>query len=316
MHKRTEEIYVKHFDTILGLYDAGTKPSALAKRYGVSTPTIYKWLKKAGRKISRRGSLKRLGHWRRTEAVFETHFKDIAEQYEAGRDIKDIAQDMGVSAPTVSNWLRKGGYKRRKRGRTPDAMRARAHDLYNRGWDVAAIADLFKEKISDVEQWLIYEPPPVLQERFENPGTKPTKRRRRGRKENPVPNPPHKCHTKWSDAEKAEVYTLMIEGLSVREIYYQTGASRTRQNQIFKELDPTGDVSLLPARREAEAEKRRKRSAERAERAVPPTPPPLPPSPEAVITQIVPPPPPALPPEENVKKRRKKSSKKARRRKS
>ncbi len=238
----TDEIFAAEFQNILADYKKGATLAELAEEYNVSTPTISKWLEDSDEKIRRKP-------WGQKAAIFETHFKDIAEMYEAGAEKKTIAATFGVSNTTIHNWLTKGGYVRKKRGRTPFAMIARAHDLSGRGWPIDAIASLFKERPDDVEKWLS-EPAPPTKPLFDNPGTKPRKKKRKkkvrkkraSRKENPSgPKPPkHKCKHRWTPAEKQYVFEMMQEGASVKEIYDQTGASRVRQDMIWREMGAFG----------------------------------------------------------------------------
>jgi transposase len=164
----------------------------------------------------------------RTREIFETSMDEIARLYEGQMPVKDIADRFGVSAPTIANWLIKTGYKRRKKGRVPVAMKERARDLSGRGWSSRAIAELFKTSNENVEAWIAGEPTPPRPRAAErppdvDPATGQPARHKRGRR--------------WTMAQKDQVAGLLEgQNFPAAEIYWMTGASRTRQQRIWREL--------------------------------------------------------------------------------
>lgn len=159
--------------------------------------------------------------WGRTATIFEESMEDIALDFEGGADLKEIAAKYDVSAPTITNWLIAEGYKHRKRGRYPQAMKDRAVDLQTRGWEPIAIANLFQTKIEYVNEWLGL---PLATGRMRIVADIEPEYKR------------HILGHRWSDAQKDEVVRLLSAGIfSVGQIYRLTNASRVRQQGIWSD---------------------------------------------------------------------------------
>lgn len=183
--------------------------------------------------------------WGRTKEIFDAHMGDIERDFEGGADLRDIAARYEVSPPTITNWLIKAGYKHRKRGRYPIAMKEKAVELAGRGWEPVAIARLFRVKLPYVYQWLDLEPEP--------------ERATIGRDVVPMEEPEgmrHKIGRRWTQAQKEQVFGFLQapEVFTVANIYKLTGASRDRQQKIWREFEPDTPFPLpKPQRRPSEA---------------------------------------------------------------
>lgn len=164
----------------------------------------------------------------RTREIYEASIDDIALRYEGGEALKDIASNYGVSAPTINNWLIKAGYKRRKKGRVPQAMKDRAADLLARGKGAVEIATLFKTSVQNIEAWAAGAPTP--------PKERVARRRAERAAQQGVPDR-HKLGEWWTDEQKGVVAGLLETGdVPVDQIYWMTGASRPRQQKIWREF--------------------------------------------------------------------------------
>ena len=86
----------------------------------------------------------------RVQEIREESIGWVTESFENGMSAKDIADQVGVSAPTVSSWLREEGYRRKGRKRIPEAMKERAADLSERGWKSQDISKLLQIKIESL----------------------------------------------------------------------------------------------------------------------------------------------------------------------
>jgi transposase-like protein len=164
----------------------------------------------------------------RTREIFEQSIDAIASDYEGGMALKDIAANYGVSPPTINNWLIRAGYKRRKKGRVPRAMKNRAAELSERGRTIRDIAELLKTSERNVEAWISGQP---------TPPKAPVGERRAERAQLAGIPDRHKLGEWWTDAQKGAVAGMLESGaFPVAEIYWTTGASRTRQQRIWREL--------------------------------------------------------------------------------
>ena len=201
----------------------------------------------------------------RVQALYEQKIRKVTRAFEEGSDVKGIASKVGVSPPTITRWLTREGYKHKKRGRYPKAMKARTRDLAGRGWSNERIARLLQAPLDRVEEWeKLVENPSIYRgskahelggltvtggkakksskktqskvrqhdpnwEYVRGTWRKKQKKRRKG-----APPPKHKCRKKWKDEEKAYVLSLMDRGLSVLAIYRRMRASRKRQMKIWR----------------------------------------------------------------------------------
>jgi len=196
----------------------------------------------------------------RVQALYEHKIRKVTRAYEDGAKVDRIARQVGVSPPTIARWLTREGYKHKRRGRYPKAMKARTRDLARRGWSNERIARLLEAPLDRVIEWeQLEENPTKIHElgglrvtggpakkktrktqskvRQHDPNweyvrgrwRKKIKKRRKG-----APPPRHKCRKKWAGEEKDYVLALMDRGLSVLAIYRRMRASRKRQLKIWR----------------------------------------------------------------------------------
>jgi hypothetical protein len=55
--------------------------------------------------------------WNRTSAIYNESLDDIVRDFEGGADMKTLAYNYAVSAPTIKRWLKDLGYVHAKTGR-------------------------------------------------------------------------------------------------------------------------------------------------------------------------------------------------------
>jgi hypothetical protein len=201
----------------------------------------------------------------RVQEIFEKKIRKVARAYENDTDIATIAKAVGVSAPTVAKWLTKEGYRRKKRGRIPLAMKARVRDLHQRGWEDDAICSLLELDPSQVEEWSRPQENPILGGESDplkvrglkakkKPGQsrRPRKHRNRGGgiesallpakedKDKGWPPPKHKCGKHWKPAEESYVLSLIEKGVGPGAIYKRMRASRARQIKVWRKSGGDG----------------------------------------------------------------------------
>jgi hypothetical protein len=201
----------------------------------------------------------------RVQEIFEKKIRKVARAYENDTDIATIAKAVGVSAPTVAKWLTKEGYRRKKRGRIPLAMKARVRDLHQRGWEDDAICSLLELDPSQVEEWSRPQENPILGGESDplkvrglkakkKPGQsrRPRKHRSRGGgiesallpakedKDKGWPPPKHKCGKHWKPAEESYVLSLIEKGVGPGAIYKRMRASRARQIKVWRKSGGDG----------------------------------------------------------------------------
>ena len=179
--------------------------------------------------------------------------------------MKSIARQVGVSPPTVSKWLTEEGYKRKKKGRVPLAMKARVMDLHRRGWDRSRIASLLCLSGDQVEEWSSPQKNPILggeKDPLKVKGQRGRKKdkvqgRKRGRpkkvqakKGEKWPPPKHKCRKHWTPVEESYVLQLMENGIKPGAIYRRMRASRKRQIKIWRKNGGTGLPPNFPPPKE------------------------------------------------------------------
>lgn len=201
----------------------------------------------------------------RVQALFEANIRKVTRAYEEGMELQKIARRVGVSPPTITKWLTREGYRHKRRGRYPQAMKARTRDLSRRGWSDERIAKLLKVPRERVVEWSSLEENPILGgerdplkvrgEPVKKSGKSQSKlrqydpeyeyikgrwRKKRKKRRKGEPPPRHKCRKHWTDEEKAYVLALMDRGLRVIEIYKRMRASRKRQLKIWREAGRKG----------------------------------------------------------------------------
>jgi transposase-like protein len=64
------------------------------------------------------------------------------QQYQAGDDMRVVAERWGISRKTVAEHLRRAGITPRRKGLSPDQVQA-AVDLYAAGWSLMRIGERF-----------------------------------------------------------------------------------------------------------------------------------------------------------------------------
>lgn len=185
----------------------------------------------------------------RVQELFDANIKRVVSAYEKEVDIKIIAQKIGVSPPTITKWLVQEGYKRKKKGRIPIAMKSRVQELDRRGWDHPRIASLLNLSLSQIEEFskplknpiLGGEKDPLkvkdkkLKKKEKTKSRKGTKETRSKKKDEKWPPERHKCNKHWKPIEKSYVLELIEKRVKPLTIYKKTRASRSRQIKIWRE---------------------------------------------------------------------------------
>jgi hypothetical protein len=184
--------------------------------------------------------------WGRTAQTYEVHIENIVEDYVNGATMKAIGERYGISGPTVKRWLKELGYIHDRTGRYPAAMKARAKVLYEeQGWDVIAISNLLKVKPEFVLAWTGQAGRAPAGRTGKAVATGAAGRLTRPQ-EAPIEDQRHTRGKWWREYHKRQVLFLLTSGnlKSVAQIYWATGASRRRQNMIWREY--VGDTMPFP----------------------------------------------------------------------
>lgn len=198
----------------------------------------------------------------RVQELKAAKLKKVVRAYERGADVKAIAGQVGVSPPTVAKWLTNEGYKRKKKGRIPLAMKARVNDLHQRNWTDDQIAGFLKLSVEQVRSFygprenpgpLGGEKDPLKIKSGRKPKQLKAKSKKRGRprkEEKPKgatwPPPRHKCRKHWTPVEESYVMQLMEKKVSPAVIYKRMRASRARQRRIWKKYGGKGNPPNFP----------------------------------------------------------------------
>ena len=197
----------------------------------------------------------------RVQELFDSRIRKVVLAYERGTDLKAIAGRVGVSPPTVSKWLTQEGYKRKKKGRVPLAMKARVRDLHLRGWSPERISGLLGLSAGQVASWSDPQANPILggeKDPLKVKGQRGRKKdktrgRKRGRPRKPTSKkaekwPPdrHKCRKHWTPTEESYVLQLMEAGVKPIKIYRRMRASRKRQLKIWRKYGNEGPPPNFP----------------------------------------------------------------------
>jgi len=136
-------------DEIVELYESGLSLAGVGAALGVHATTVLSALKRAG--VPRRA---RSGG---PVGISEAQKDEIAELYEVGFSLREIAKHLGLSSPTVLKWLRDRDVERRRRsGRTiSEAQIAQMIELYlEHGMTLVEIGELFDVGGGVVRRWL------------------------------------------------------------------------------------------------------------------------------------------------------------------
>jgi len=197
----------------------------------------------------------------RVQELFDANIRKVVKSYERGEDISSIASKIGVSPPTISKWLNKEGYKRKKKGRVPIAMKARVRDLHLRGWDDNKISSFLDLRPDQVSEWASPIGNPILggeKDPLKVKGLKSVKKDKKLKKksakkekEEKWPPPKHRCRKHWKPIEKAYVLELMENGVRPGAIYKRMRASKGRQTKIWHDSGGKGRPPNFPPPRDA-----------------------------------------------------------------
>lgn len=191
----------------------------------------------------------------RVQELYESKIRKVVMAYERGEEISSIAEQIGVSPPTIAKWLSKEGYKRKKKGRVPLAMKARVRDLHLRGWPSHRISEFLGLDPAQVSEWSSPIGNPILggeKDPLKVKGQKKLKKdKRKGgskkpEKEGKWPPDKHRCRKHWKPLEKAYVLELIEKGIKPGAIYRRMRASRDRQAKIWRESGGKGMPPNFP----------------------------------------------------------------------
>jgi len=208
------------------------------------------------------------------EKIFKDHWPKMARMIERGNTPSAVAKKFKLSPATFNRKLTKEGYKHKARGRTPQAVKERSRDLFNRGWPISRISLFLKVEQDHIQNW--------IQERLEsenidrnnkkdyikNPAPKASKEATRIREISKVPR--HKRGRRWTQEQKEFVFKLIKGKWPPYEIYRIANASKARQRMIWQELGGKGSPPNLQGLERVIGEKkeRRKEFAKKVKEAV------------------------------------------------
>ncbi len=189
----------------------------------------------------------------RVQDLHLSKIKKVVRAYERGIPMNEIAEMTGVSPPTISKWLKQEGYKHKKSGRIPLAMKARVRELHTRGWEDAEISRLLVLGMDQVKELSKPQQNPILsgKDPLKVKGQKKKKKEKKKKKPKLEPGekwPPdrHKCSKHWTENEKAYVLQLITKKVAPIAIYKRMRASKKRQRRIWAESGGKGDPPNFP----------------------------------------------------------------------
>lgn len=127
-------------DVLIQAYQETKSPSAVARRFGISTNTLERRLTKHGiKRIGQRGLPRKLP-------------PTIVSEYEAGASMNSIARKYACNLATVAEALHRAGFTARKRGGTRQEIKAETRDrlvaLYREHGSITRAAELAKTSYS------------------------------------------------------------------------------------------------------------------------------------------------------------------------
>ena len=203
----------------------------------------------------------------RVQELFSSKIRKVVLAHEGGVDLRVIASQVGVSPPTVAKWLTEEGYKHKRRGRVPLAMKARVRDLHLRGWEPARISQLLRLTPEQVASWSDPRENPILggekdplkvkgqrrRKRDKTEGRKrgrPKRKKPSGKRGGPWPPARHRCRKHWTAPEEAYVLQLMETGIRPLVIYRRMRASKSRQLKIWRKFGNEGPPPNFPEPKE------------------------------------------------------------------
>lgn len=126
MWNRTREVYDKHFEDIVREFEGGAEETDIAARYGVSGPTIGRWLTKAGYKHRGRG---------RYPIAMKQRAADL---HSRGWSMDAISDLLKVDRDFVDEWIREAPKPEKNPRKRPAKQKisARAQELIdNPPWE-------------------------------------------------------------------------------------------------------------------------------------------------------------------------------------
>ena len=135
-----------HADDAINLYRGGLTVPEVSRQTGIPAQTIYQWVRKAGATRPRGSANAAAGRARR--AILQA---DVVARFSAGRSVKAIASEMGVSRPLVQQTLLDAGIAPRNRS---EGMHARMAETDSaRRKELASAANVARRgtKVSDAE---------------------------------------------------------------------------------------------------------------------------------------------------------------------
>ena len=203
----------------------------------------------------------------RVQELFSAKIRKVVLAYEGDVEVKAIARDVGVSPPTVAKWLTEEGYKHKRKGRVPLAMKARVRDLHLRGWEPERISRLLRLSPEQVAAWSDPKQNPILGGEKDPLKVKGERRRKRdktggrkggrtkrkkpsGKRGGPWPPARHLCRKHWTAPEEAYVLQLMESGIRPLVIYRRMRASKSRQMKIWRKFGNEGTPPNFPEPKE------------------------------------------------------------------
>lgn len=179
--------------------------------------------------------------------------KRVVRAYERRIPMNEIAEMTGVSPPTIAKWLKQEGYKHKKSGRIPLAMKARVRELHKSGWEDEDISTLLVLGMDQVKELSKPKQNPILsgKDPLKVKGQKKKKKEKKKKKPKLEPGekwPPdrHKCSKHWTENEKAYVLQLITKKVAPIAIYKRMRASKKRQRRIWAESGGKGDPPNFP----------------------------------------------------------------------
>jgi transposase len=111
----------KHKNEIIRLYQAGRNTVQVGKNFGLTSSTIFIWLREWGIPLRTRTeaiSLRQVGN-RKSKRKDE-----IILLYRAGKSADQIGKKFGLSESTILRWLREWGFRIRNGGRPVELLKA------------------------------------------------------------------------------------------------------------------------------------------------------------------------------------------------
>lgn len=138
-------------EEIAALYRAGETGRSIARRFGITDPTVYRALKRQG--ITRRPGHRRAG-WEATN----DNRRDLVAAYEAGESVRALARRLHTNTSRVMQVLNESGLEDRHPGgrrRFTDEDAAEFARAYREGASLTDIAGRYKMSTQVLRRYLI-----------------------------------------------------------------------------------------------------------------------------------------------------------------